>query len=55
MKEIKIHKRKELCQSGIVSYYHTIIRINDKDFECTGDELKLIQDILTHLGYKVVK
>ena len=54
MKEIKIHKRKEL-QEGMRATYHTIISVDGVDFEYVGDKLKLIQDILTHLGYNVVK
>ena len=54
MKEIKIHKRKDL-QEGMRSTYHTIISVDGVDFEYVGDKLKLIEEILTYLGYKVVK
>ena len=52
-KRVKIHKRKELCQSGMIAKYHTVIRVNDKDFEYTGDKLALIKDILIHLGHTI--
>ena len=37
----------------MVSKYHTVIRVNDKDFEYTGDKLTLIKDILIHLGHTI--
>jgi hypothetical protein len=52
--EIELHDYSYSCADGCCDYWGTTVKVNGEELEETSTDLpSMLENILTHLGYKV--